>query len=206
MLALTFGLMMSPLYSTAMSWDAVRPALHRERPQDPAPTPTHRHFSSPCVHAQRLEFAEFCTRCGVKCQVKCLTLNALGIEPGKVDQYPSLQSYIFNASAVKSFTIFLAHKLGSDPDLQHNEYLRIRHIAVWTAVEISRVCDHAQIALSDAECARLQWATSLHLLCFAWLHHRTSHLYLYKPVPKLHYLEHCIQCCATWCVNPNVWR
>ena len=157
------------------------------------------------VSVRRLEFKDFCTRGKVPCQVKSLSLNALGIHPGKAKQYPSLASYIFNACSVKSFFIFLAEKLGKDPALQNDEYLRVRHTALWSAAEITWVCDHGGITLSHADRDRLQYAGSLHLLAFAWLYQRTNHLYLYQPVPKLHYLEHCITRAYIWGVNPNTW-
>ncbi len=99
--------------------------------------------------------------------------------------------------------IFLADKVGKEPN--DSEYLRVRHVALWSAAELCYLWDHAGICLSEEASARLQYAGSLHVLAFAWLYEKTPGLMLYQPLPKWHYFEHAISRGHQWRINPMVW-
>jgi hypothetical protein len=152
---------------------------------------------------ERLEFKDYCRQTKYVCQIRSLTLNALGVDLSKPKLFPALQSWAFNAVSVKAFLVFLAIKLGNMDN--STEYARVRHTCLWAAAEIVYITDHSGIRLEEWARSRLRYAGALHVLSFAKLFQMTEHRHLFHPVPKWHYFEHVIDRAVLWGINPQVW-
>ena len=148
-----------------------------------------------------IEYRAWLKSCGMAMQAGRFSLATLGAEKAK--HYPTLQSMVFKGITVKSLVVFVARKLGQMA--ADTPYLKMRRCCMWAAADLIHVVDHAGIVLKPEEKTRLQFASAIHIGTFAQMFVMTEGLYLYRPIPKWHYLEHVIEHAVRTNINPAVF-